>query len=286
MAGKVFRLREWLTVPEAARQLSSLIDEPVSEADVLRLSLDGHLTLSVLFVNHGHGRCGPVVSKADARRFEFALSSLELKQFDADMGWFCGFHGLVIGDDEVFEPAKEVVSIEGVWDLPMLGAERLDVEHQFQLLTDGPPVDLVCLDGVLLRAGGMHCQLQAHFEDNEFHNPANLKKPWSHADNFYPAGSLPRDAVYVVRTSALRDLLGRLDAPDAKPQRPLERRERSTLLTIIAGLADLAKVDLARPSSAAAAIESATERLGARVAARTIENHLKRIPETLEDRGE
>ena len=58
---KLLKLKEWLTVPDAARHLSILFEEEVAEADVLRLALDGHLTLSVLFVNHTHARCGSIV---------------------------------------------------------------------------------------------------------------------------------------------------------------------------------------------------------------------------------
>ncbi len=58
---KLLNLKHWLTVPDAARHLSMFFGEDVSEADILRLALDGHLTLSVNFVNHTTGRCGPVV---------------------------------------------------------------------------------------------------------------------------------------------------------------------------------------------------------------------------------
>ena len=43
---------------------------------------------------------------------------------------------------------KGVTTIEGVWDLPMLGAERLDIEHKYQMLTDGPEITLTMLDGL------------------------------------------------------------------------------------------------------------------------------------------
>jgi hypothetical protein len=46
---KLFRLREWLTLPEAARYLSGALSEQVGEADVLRHGLDGQLKLSVFF---------------------------------------------------------------------------------------------------------------------------------------------------------------------------------------------------------------------------------------------
>ena len=42
---KLLNLKEWLTIADAARHLSILFGEDVSEPDVLRLALDGHLTL-------------------------------------------------------------------------------------------------------------------------------------------------------------------------------------------------------------------------------------------------
>ncbi len=48
---KLFKLKEWLTLPDAAKHLAIAFGEEVGEADVLRLALDGHLKLSVNFVN-------------------------------------------------------------------------------------------------------------------------------------------------------------------------------------------------------------------------------------------
>jgi hypothetical protein len=271
---KLLNLRQWLTVPEAARHLSILFGEEMSEADVLRLALDGHLKMSVNFVNHTQGRCGPVVSFQDAKR-----SSIPL----LDGKWIDAIVGIGISEDQVIEPRREVVEIRGIWDLTMMGAELLDVEHRYQFLTGGPSVDLQCLEGpIVCREDGMHCQLQSHFSDNEFADPKNLMKPRNHPANYYPAGRLPADSVLVVKTSALHDLEARQSEPDPKAERPLKQRERDTLLVIIAALAELPKIDVKKPSKAAGAIESETVRMGARVAARTIEDHLKRIPDALE----
>jgi hypothetical protein len=67
--------------------------------------------------------------------------------------------------------------------------------------------------------------------------------------------------------------------------KPMTVRERSSLLSIIAALAKDAKLDLSEPWKAAQSIEAMTVRLGARVAARTILNHLKAIPDALERKG-
>lgn len=68
-------------------------------------------------------------------------------------------------------------------------------------------------------------------------------------------------------------------------QKPLGERERITLLVIISALAKEAKIDILKPSKAAELIDRLTQTLGARVAARTIEDHLKRIPAALENRA-
>ena len=61
---------------------------------------------------------------------------------------------------------KEVKTIYGVWDLPLLGGERLDVEHLYQQLTDGPKVTLTFLDGAFVEIeNDIMCQLQESFDD-------------------------------------------------------------------------------------------------------------------------
>jgi hypothetical protein len=275
---KLLKLKEWLTVPDAARHLSILFGEDVAVADVLQLALDGHLTLSVNFVNHAEAQCGRIIPLADAKREVIKISENE---------FFHTIEGLYIGDDRVFSYGTDITSIEGVWDLAMLGTERIDVEHNYQFLTGGPAVDLTNLEGPLVNhPDGTWARIVDHFSDNEFFNKKNLKSPRNHPHNYYPAGGLPSDAVFVVRTSALQNLEAHISEPEPGTERPVGRRERSTLLVIIAALAKLARIDVAKASSAAASIESQTALMGTRVAARTIENHLKRIPEALEDKAE
>lgn len=70
-------------------------------------------------------------------------------------------------------------------------------------------------------------------------------------------------------------------APDSG-DKVLDARERTSLLIIIKALAENAKIDLSHVSKAAGQIEAMTVFAGARVAARTIEDHLKRIPDAFE----
>jgi hypothetical protein len=48
--GKLFKLKSWLTLPEAANHLTNLFGESVTETDILKLGLDRKLKLSVVFV--------------------------------------------------------------------------------------------------------------------------------------------------------------------------------------------------------------------------------------------
>ena len=47
LMSRLFRLKEWLTLDEAADYISTAIGENVQERDVLRLALDELLILSV-----------------------------------------------------------------------------------------------------------------------------------------------------------------------------------------------------------------------------------------------
>ncbi len=48
---KLFKLKEWLIVPDAALHLSTVFDEKVTETEILQLAIEGKLSLSVYFVN-------------------------------------------------------------------------------------------------------------------------------------------------------------------------------------------------------------------------------------------
>lgn len=102
---RLWDLREWLTLPEAAHYLASILLVAVSEADVLRLALDGHLQLSVRFM-----------------RFHDAKST-----------------------DHPERAPRGVGGADGVYDLPLPihTAEREAIERRYQRLTNGPelPVD-------------------------------------------------------------------------------------------------------------------------------------------------
>ena len=209
---KILTLRDWLTLEEAAEHLSMLFDERVVPVELLRLALDGELTLSVRFVNHAHAKRAHLVS----RKEQMAELKERMAKFpDLDVEKVVIDWGTDIDEDErAIEVEKDIVTLTGVWDLPMWGSERLDVEHEYQMLTSGPAVDLQCLEGPIVSGDGSFWQIQDHYSDNEYVNPDRLKTPWGHPENFYPAAKLPSGSVYVVRPSSLNDLVARVQEGD------------------------------------------------------------------------
>lgn len=276
--GRLFELKEWLTVEETARHLSTVFSEPVADADVLRLALDGHLTLSINFVNHAHARRGRVVPMESAHLWEVPAElaeSLNLNRKDATKPLMM-LKGINIDDERVLELAPEIVTLDGVYDLPMIGAEKLDVEHAYQRLTGGPEITLSCLDGAFVQEDELILlQLQESYEDNEYMrgSRAALKRLETRIENgeldrseadrllkrhaedrkeflknrrtrpkesgYHPAGGLPTDAVFVVRTRTLREFQQRLDPIGVESSGKLASRAETTYRNIIGALLHL-----------------------------------------------
>lgn len=273
---KLFKLKEWLTIDDAARHMSCFFEETVSEADVLRLALDGHLKLSVFLVNGAYARpCVPVNIKeiefdempsvGGIEAFKFAKNG---RLFQDERGWFQVLHFI-----------SELES--AVWDLPMTGDERIDVEYRYQQLTGGPEVTAISLDGVYVAAtnGSLH-EIQTHLEDNEYFK-GEIKKPLLHFENFHPAGSLPKDSVLVVRTRALTDFEsliqnseGKLDDSNQN-DKPLGSRERNTLLKMIKALCAAQGLNLKQPYKDAEIIKNQIELLGGSLSLETIAGKLE-----------
>lgn len=259
---KLFKLKMWLTVPDAARHLSIAFGEEVSESDVLRFCLDGHLRLSVQLVNGGYARRRNPVELADIQ-FD------RVQNLDGSGYIDLPKNGPLRSDElGLFQVSTEVTELEAaVWDLPLVAGERLDVEHKYQMLTGGPEVSSVYLDGALVQSTrGTLFELQEHFSGNKHFDKKDLKKPFQHPGNFYPAGGLPSDSVLVVRTEALRDF-----EKSISNEPTLAVRDES-LLAVIAAL--LAQWPSGKPPSGKD-LEKAAQAVGLKISDDTIRKALK-----------
>ena len=247
MTSDPLKLRTWLTLEEAADYLSSMTGLDVEEGYILRLALDGKLQLSVNLPK-------PMAA---------------------------------IQDCEGAELAGHRKKIEGVCDFLLKGPGRLELEHRYRISKG-----LFCADlgtgeeAFVTGEDGVVYQLQHPGSETTFGRTA-----------FSP---LPDSVLLGVRRQALDAVVASLASPSLDPEeqqpskpgdttdpldKPLGERERATLLTIIDALAREIGIDISMPSKAGSIIEALTDKLGARVSARTIENHLKRIQDARERRG-
>ncbi len=173
---------------------------------------------------------------------------------------------------------EAIVTISGIYDLPMIGGEALDVEHACQQLTGGPEITLIYIDGTLVRStDGVYWKVQDSFEPHEISLPDGTKKKIPRS--YYPAGGLPPDSVLVVRTSAL--LAVAEPEKEGISEKPLSTRERDTLLTIIAVLCKDAGYDYTKAAKTADLIHGMAAFMKITIGETTIENHLKKIPDAL-----
>jgi hypothetical protein len=196
---RLHRFKQWHSLDDAARYLAIALGESVSSADVLRLGLDQHLMLSVHLVNGTFAR--PLIPlHADEIAWD-EVPSLDGKgTLSIPKGG-----SLNTFRDQLYQTHEFVTELEpAVRNLPLLGAERLDVEHEFQMRSGGPAVTREAFDEPVVVAStkGNLFALQEHFSQN-IHFKGELAKPFNHPKNFYPAGGLPSDAVIVVRASSL-----------------------------------------------------------------------------------
>jgi hypothetical protein len=230
------KLRGWLTIDEAAHQLSERLSEHVSSADVLRLAIDKQLRLSLYLPSKLMVRCQRI-------------------------------------DDPALEPDEKHREIQGLCDVPMLGRAKLQIEHDYHWMNDRNFIPVDGPIGATVKEGEWLCKLPGDRGQTGMSTRSQSE---------FPQGS-----VLCVRRSALEEFIEAhvptREGNNVEPaEKPLGERERATLLTLIGALAQEAGIDISKPSKAADSIEKLTETLGARVSARTIEDHLKRIPDAIE----
>lgn len=253
---KLYKLKEWLTLDDAASHLSKLLDEPVSVADVMRLGLDSRITLSVYFVNGTYGKRLVAVPEKDLR----IAQGLE-------------GHDVILADqlpDGRYAVTDDTLTtLTGVWDLTMWGGERLDVEARYQRLIEGPEVTLVDTMGAIVRNDdGAEYVLYTHFDYG--------------GKDVYPPSDLPEDALIVVRTAALAQFLESLT--EENPKTDLDPREYTTLYKMLLSFArhhydyDSSK----ERQDATAKIQRLVQRHGYSISADAIRRQLKAASDRLD----
>lgn len=235
---KLFKLKPWLTLSEAAKYSSEMIAEEVQESDILQMALEGHLTLSVNLVNHAQADLGKTVHPSEVPFMDVIIPPILTEHEEISRI----FKGKFLSEEEAIVFNERVVSISGIWDMSMRGCERLDVEHRYLWLTGGPELELCDLDGDVLLyrpEDQVWANLKEHMANNPYSKKSDypLDEHYRDYNNFYPAGGLPDDCVWGLRPSNLMKLIQALTEP-AVTNESLATKSINSYLSVIWALSE------------------------------------------------
>jgi hypothetical protein len=198
--------------------LSKILEEPVSTIDLYQLAIDGHLVMSVHFINPCNAKTGKVVSFKDIRTIPslcgeeiICLSSCldEGKEFDLKTTRF-------------FNGDEGISYLDGIWDLYLgAGAANLYLRSLRQSESNEPNIDGIRLDGIFVtNETGDYAELHHNGDEKEF-----------------STNTLPSDSQLVIRVSSMQDLIKLTEEPEPKSNSTaIDLRIETSYQRIIAAL--------------------------------------------------
>lgn len=272
---KLLDLTEWLPIEDAAKRLSDILDEKINQAEVLRLVLDGHLPLTVNFLNGAFARAAKMVA-IEIEEQEDPLTDTEKESLHAKNGLLIRTNNAIstYSSNKFIDPLHypqaygDLIFIRDLWDLPMIGSERFDIEQRYFRSIGGPQLGNKYHEGayVVGRDGDLH-QLQdctdskgwpinkkllsetainakttkipnqddEHAPEDE---PARLTAPRKKSSiKCHPALELPKDCILGIRTSAIKSFRQDLREEESPPRIDFSEAEHNSLLKLVLGMA-------------------------------------------------
>lgn len=193
---KLSRIKKWLTLAETAKCLADMLNEPVTEADVLRLAMDRSLRLSVFFTNVVPARSSILARLDDAQsRPEFHDANRTSYFLDPDE---------LLGDAaDIALMSEHVSNIDGLWDFPFVLGQGREIRKKYNSLSNDKTVigskdNCVFLYGA--DKGGLYQLLEPDTENG------------TDATRLYmPTTKLPEDSIFVVRPQSLHAFLSQVE---------------------------------------------------------------------------
>jgi hypothetical protein len=235
---KLFKLRDWLTVPEAAAHLSTVMSEPVTEADILRLVIDDHLQISVLIANPLYAVRNVLIPEDEARNLSW--EHWENPKQNPAFLWMDGRSA--VPDRRFF------FVLQGVYDFPVFGAQKQLLEHRYYNLTSGPQIELSDPVRVVLTMNEPGSALglkearstleppveKEHLGAKDDRAVVCLVEMGTSANRLMP--ELPVGTPFVIRTDELNKFCKSLEV---QKEAPLSSKEKSNYLHLIGALLQL-----------------------------------------------
>lgn len=172
---KLFKLKNWLTLEETSRRLSTVFEEQVSVADCLQLAVDGHIVISALLTTDRYAVRAKVISSTlrdilDPEHNSKVGEDIYIDNSDRTYKaeYLESYYDHITKSDEI------ITIPSGVWDLPMIGSEILDVEHALAQAQGRNTDALVRTEGIFVKDGDdlfhimeMHSGIELRVNDNK-----------------------------------------------------------------------------------------------------------------------
>lgn len=246
---KLYKLKEWFSLEDAAKRLSSGLGELITTADVLQLVIEGHLPLSwyaryvlgeevarACFLHYllpplfGEAwkpgdYAGPVIwHGAYAYRAQPGLKKGEVLRPYANLTWVC-IHGQQV-----------VERLDGVFRLELQECDALkDWVHSLLTNTGG---ELITLDGYFVSdAEGTMWRILEHNPGSKYKAPDGTTKKLG--PFYHPSSEFPDPAELVIRRTDIEAFEACVAQGTQAAPAETGPRERQTYLNIVAGLLDL-----------------------------------------------
>lgn len=218
----LLKIKKWLTLSEAAKHLTSVIKVDVAESDVLKFALNGDLKLSVKFVNTAYGsNCLNYRENPEEAMFHCDSVFRENQRLPVWGDGFCIIDANYIAcpqnlhlqdygriwrsGDYFWQTKTHVRRLEGIWDLPMIGGERIEVEREYLKLMGDSDLTAVSNSSVFVKSPvGAFFEIQA---SNGRLVEMEFAPGYYDSKDFQPGFTLPKERAFVIRSNAILDFI-------------------------------------------------------------------------------
>jgi len=285
---KLFKLKEWLTLGEAETHISNVLGESFTIADIYKFALDGHLVLSVNFVNIVKAKKITFIKKEDIKYRKVLAKNIQRIPEGAYANVPINAKYPISRECWVESIENKVESLSGVWDLPMIGTEKFSIMQLYQQeISSNIEVKVPETMSVYVKGAEETYQLQLLLtmeQYRELHSNLTvngLKPKIADSALAYPASRLDEmDHVLVVKVKEVTRFIQSLeDTP--REAKPLHDKERTTLLLLFGSMLKKANFDL-NERGIVGKIRRATESNNTPVSEQTIRDLLPHLIDTIE----
>ncbi len=288
---KLLKLKKWLTLDEAANHISNVLGEPVTLADIYSFALEGHLVISVNFVNIVKAKKVTFIKKEDIKYKRVRPKNLPNMPEGGHFNVPINAQQQISRNLWVESIDSQVVSLSGVWDLSMIGTEIFSIKQLYQQeISSNTEVKIPEAMSVYVKGAKESYELQLLLTMEQYREQHNtplvngMRSKILDCALAYPASRLDElDHELVVKVKEITRFIQSLEETPQE-EKPLTSNERNSLLVLIAALCKTDKVDWNQRGIANYFVEI-TSLLGAPLSDDTIRTILNKIDPAVASRS-